>query len=88
MATSQLLDTPHLKTLVEAGAVQYLTARGIPGGYVIVVRVGLNERFVRGQRAKVPRVFKTLDGISGYCRDAGVRRFDVDLAGYSKESLL
>jgi hypothetical protein len=88
MATSQLIDAPHLKLLVEAGAVQYLTARGIPGGFVIVVRVGLNEKTVRGQKVKAPRVFTTLDGISNYCRAAGVRRFDVDLAGYSKESLL
>lgn len=87
MATAEYLDTPKLKTLVEAGAVSYVSARGVPGGFVVVVKVGMTERTIRAQKRTNARVFATMDGIVGYCTAAGIRRIDVDLAGHSKDAL-
>lgn len=87
MANADYLDTPKLKTLVEAGAVSYVSARGVPGGFVVVVKVGMAERTIRAQKRTNARVFATMDGIVGYCSAAGIRRIDVDLAGYTKDAL-
>jgi len=87
MANSEYIGTPGLKTLVDAGAVNHLSARGVPGGFVLVVKVGLTERTVRAQKQSNARVFATLDGVAGYCSAAGIRRIDVDLAGHTKGAL-
>lgn len=87
MANADYIDTPKLKTLVEAGAINYVSARGVAGGFVVVVKIGMTERIVRAQKRTNARVFATMDGIVGYCTVAGIRRIDVDLVGYSKEAL-
>ena len=87
MAISEYIDTPKLKTLVEAGAVNYVSVRGVPGGFVVVVKIGMTERTLRAQKRTNARVFTTMDGIVGYCTSAGIRRMDVDLAGHSKAAL-
>lgn len=87
MANNETLDTSKLKTLVDAGAVNYASARGVQGGYVLAVKVGMAEKFVRAHKQTNARIFATLEGLSNYCVAAGIRRFDVDLAGYSKKSL-
>jgi hypothetical protein len=87
MTTVEMLDTPHLKTLVDAGAVSYVSARGVPGGFVLTVRVGLKEKSIRAVKQKNVRIFSTLPGVANYLAAAGIRRFDIDLTGYSKEAL-
>ena len=87
MANSDYIDTPRLKTLVEAGAINYVSVRGVRGGFVVVVKVGLAERTLRAQKRADARIFATMDGIVGYCTVAGIRRIDVDLAGYLKEAV-
>ena len=87
MANADYIDTPNLKMLVDAGAVSYVSARGVPGGFVVAVKVGMGERIVRAQKRTNARIFATMDGIVGYCSAAGIRRIDVDLAGYTKAGL-
>lgn len=84
---TEMIDTPKLKILIEAGSVHHLSVRGIPGGWVLVAKVGSGERILHAQRGQV-RVFRTLDGVAGFSRECGVRKLDVDMAGYSTESLL
>lgn len=87
MTNHDTLDTSRLKTLVDAGAISHASARGVPGGYVLAVRVGMVEKAIRAHKKTNARIFSTLEGLSNYCLAAGIRRIDVDLAGYSKEAL-
>lgn len=88
MTSIELLDTSRLKTLVDAGAIGGVSARGVPGGFVLSVRVGMREKIIRAVKAKNPRVFSTLPGLANYLTAAGIKRFDIDLTGYTKETLL
>lgn len=82
MTDNETLDTSRLKTLVDAGAVNYASARGVPGGFVLIVKVAMTERVIRAHRRTSPRIFATIQGLVNYCAAAGIRRFDVDLAGH------
>lgn len=84
---SDTINSPKLKTLVEAGAVQHLVCRGVHGGFVLVAKVGLRERTLEAQRGGV-RTFKSANGVVGYARTAGVRHVDFDLAGYDPTPIL
>ena len=85
--SADLINSPQLKTLVEAGAVQRLMGRGIPGGFVLVARVGMRERTLGAQRGGA-RIFKSANGVLGYAKTAGVRHVDFDLASYDPSSRL
>ena len=83
----ELLSTVQFKTLAEAGAIQYAAARGTQGGFVLVVKVGMQEKALSMTQERRPRVFVTLDGLASVAKRYGVRRFDVDLAGYEPKGL-
>jgi len=83
-----LITTVQFQTLAEAGAIQYASARGTVGGYVLVARVGMAEKALSMTRQKTPRVFTTLDGLASVARRYGVRRLDVDMAGYEPTGLV
>lgn len=87
MQSADMIDSPKLKTLVEAGAVQRLVGRGVPGGFVLVIKVGMRERTLGAQRGGV-RIFKSANGVVGYARTAGVRHLDFDLAGFDPTTSL
>lgn len=87
MSSADLISSPKLKTLIEAGALQHLIARGVPGGFVLVAKVGMRERTLEAQRGGV-RIFKSANGLVGYARTAGARHVDIDLAGYDPSNLL
>lgn len=84
---NELISTVQFKTLAEAGAINHAAARGTMGGYVLVVKVGLSERTLAMTQQRRPRVFVTLDGLASVVKRYGVRRFDVDLAGYEPKGL-
>lgn len=86
MLNTEYIDTPKLKVLADAGAITYVSARGVPGGFVLVVKIGQSERMVRAQNRTNARVFATMDGIVSYCSAARIRRIEVDLAGHEKAS--
>ena len=81
------LDTPLLRQLIGAGKAGELVAKGIPGGFVLVMREGIEEQVLEAQRGH-PRVFKRLDTIGGYLRQLGAREFTVDLAYWEAGSLV
>lgn len=87
MQSADMIDSPKLKTLVEAGAIQRLVGRGVPGGFVLVAKVGMRERTLGAQRGGV-RIFKSANGVVGYARTAGVRHLDFDLAGFDPTTSL
>ena len=46
------------------------------------MRYGLAERALAAQRSKQLRIFRKLDTLQAYLQDIGVRRFEVDAAGF------
>ncbi len=85
--TEDLITTVQFKTLAEAGAIQYAAVRGTQGGYVLVAKIGMRERTLSMTQESRPRVFVTLDGLASVARRYGVRRLDLDLAGYEPRGL-
>ena len=76
-----------LQELVSAGAVVSFSARGVPGGYVLVVNSEGGERLLSLQRRKT-RVFTKLDAVASFLRHIGVTRFDVETEGWSPLGLV
>lgn len=74
-----MIDTPVLRHLARAGKLDELVAKAVPGGFVLVVRNGLEEEILRAQRGGA-RTFKRLDAVSSYLAELGVTRFCVDLS--------
>jgi hypothetical protein len=55
--------------------------RGVDHGFHLVAKVGMTERTLAAQRGG-PRRFTTLVRVHTYAHQIGLRRFEVDLAGY------
>jgi hypothetical protein len=87
MTTGALISTLQVRTLVEAGAIQYAAVRGTQGGYVLVVKVGMTEKTLSMTQERRPRVFVTLDGLASVAQRYGFRRLDLDLAGHAPKGL-
>lgn len=77
-----MFSTSLLKGLVSAGSVSSMTARAVPGGFLLYVRVGLEEQPVKAYRGQ-PRTFKKLDAVASYVRELGLSRFETELSGWA-----
>lgn len=86
MPRTQTFDTPVLRQLVRAGKAGVLVVRGVPGGFMLAMREGLDEQLLRTQRGG-PRKFKRLEAVAGYLQDVGAKRFEVELDQWSNASL-
>lgn len=76
-----MITTPVLRQLAAAGATTQLSAKGVPGGFVLAIRVGLEEQLLEAQRGGV-RKFRRLDALSRYVRALGLSSFDVQMTGW------
>ena len=76
-----------LEELVAAGAVRSLTARGVPGGFVLVVRTEGGERVLAAQRGP-SRVFRRLDAVARFLRKLGLYSFAVEVSKWDAAGLL
>lgn len=76
-----------LKELVSAGAVISVTARGVPGGYVLVVNTEAGERLLSLQRGQT-RVFSKLETVASFLHDIGLTRFSVDTGSWAPLGLV
>lgn len=83
---NQTFDTPVLRQLVRAGKAGELVAKGVPGGFVLAMREGLDEQLLRAQRGD-PRKFKRLEAVASYLKDLGAKGFSVELEQWAPESL-
>ncbi len=87
MTETSIIDGKAVRTLVEARAIRSATILGAPGGWSILVRYGDAERAVAAQRARAPRLWRTLAAAAAYIRDdLGVLRFEVDMAGHAPDA--
>lgn len=73
--------------LVAAGAVATVSARGVPGGFVLIAQLEGGERMLKTQRGKT-RVFAKLDAVAVFLRDLGMTRFNVDVACWARTGLI
>lgn len=80
------MEKALLRELVSAGAIQSATAKGVPGGYVLLVRTETGERLVSLQRGQ-HRVFSSLDTVAAFLRDVGLQRFAVDTDAWASDGL-
>jgi hypothetical protein len=74
------------KALVAAGSVRGATVIGQPGGWAIVLRVGIGERVLAAKRGGV-RMFATLDAAARLLRELGIVRFEVDATHHAPECI-
>ncbi len=86
MTLKATFDTPLLRQLVRTGKAGELVAKGVPGGFVLAMREGLEEQLLRSQRGGA-RKFKRLEAVAIYLRDLGATSFEVELNQWSNSSL-
>jgi len=81
-----MIDTPVLRQLLRSGKAGELIAKGIPGGFVLAIRDGLDDQMLAAQRGG-PRQFKRLDAVASYLKALGAPRFSVDLGRWDDVAL-
>jgi hypothetical protein len=87
--TQATIDHSTLSRLVEADAVRGASVVGdAAGGWVIMVRYGMQERALAAQRSRQVRRFRKFETLVTYLRELGIAKFDVDAAHYAAQSLL
>jgi hypothetical protein len=81
-----VIDTPLLRQLLRVGKAGTLVAKGVPGGFVLAMRDGLDEQLLEAQRGHA-RKFKRLEAVASYLKDLGAREFAVELEQWAAKSL-
>ena len=81
-----MFDTPTLRHLATLGRAAGLVAKGVPGGFVLVMRSGIQEEVLTAQRGG-PRTFRRLETGASYLKDLGIHSFEVDLGSWDSNSL-
>ena len=79
-------NTLLLRQLVGSGKAGTLVAKGVPGGFVLAMREGLQDDLLSAQRGGI-RKFKRLEAVAAYLRDIGAREFAVELGQWAPKSL-
>jgi hypothetical protein len=78
MAQKQTIGTPLLRQLVRTRKAGQLVARGVPGGYMLVMREAEDEQVLEAQRGHA-RCFRRLDAVVSYLQDLGAGGFTVEV---------
>ncbi|PIF74299.1 hypothetical protein CLU95_1424 [Variovorax sp. 54] len=86
MNHSSMFDTRLLRQLLHTGKAPGLIARGVPGGFVLVMREGLDEQLLEAQRGHARR-FRRLEAVASYLKGLGARGFEVELEQWAQQSL-
>jgi hypothetical protein len=85
----EIIDGKAVQSLKEAQAIRSATVLGQRGGWAVLVRYGALERAVAAQRARTPRIWRTLPGAAAFGRDQlGLSRFEVDAGGFEPDTTL
>ena len=78
MTTPNTIDTAMAKRMVEASAIRGASIIGQPGGWSVVLKLGLQERPLGAQRTDRPRTWRSLDRAVAYLKDElHIARFDM-----------
>lgn len=81
-----MFDTALLRQLARSGKAGQLIAKGVPGGFVLAMREGLEDQLLEAQRGHA-RKFKRLEAVASFLQPLGVQEFTVELGQWSKKSL-
>ncbi len=72
------IDTSMAKRMVEASAIRGASIIGQPGGWSVVLKMGLQERPLGAQRSDKPRTWRSLDRAVAYLKsELQIARFDL-----------
>ena len=72
------IDTSMAKRMVEASAIRGASIIGQPGGWLVGLKMGLQERPLGAQRSDKPRTWRSLDRAVAYLKDElHIARFDL-----------
>ena len=79
--THDTIDHHTLLHLIEAGVVRGADVVGQPGGWNIVIKYGMVERFLAARRGAI-RLFSQFDTIVRYLRRVGIAQCNVNISNY------
>ena len=83
------IDTPMARRLVEVAAIRGAAIIGQPGGWSVMLKVGMQETPLGTQRTDKPRTWRSLDSCVQYLRDElKIIKVDgIDASNYSAEAV-
>lgn len=83
------IDTAMARRLVEASAIQGASIVGQPGGWSVLLKVGMTEKPLGTQRTDKPRTWRSLDTCVDYLRtELHIVRVDgIDASQYNAEGV-
>jgi len=81
------IDTAMAKKLVLARSVKYVTIVGRPGGWSVIFKLNVGERWLAAQRSKLVRIWRSLDRCVAFMKgELGLARFSaLDASQYSPD---
>lgn len=78
MTISNTIDTAMARRMADASAIRGVSIIGQPGGWSVVLKLGLQERPLGAQRTDKPRTWRSLDRAVAYVKDElHIARFDL-----------
>ena len=80
-----MIDTRLLRQLLRVGKAGGLVVKGVPGGFLVSMRDGLDEQLLEAQRGHA-RKFKRLDAVASYLKSIGAGEFVVELGQWTPKS--
>lgn len=84
--SAQTIDTAMARRMVEAGAILGASIIGMPGGWSVMLKLGMSEKPLGSQRSDKPRLWRSLDTCMAYMRkDLHIARVDLlDASNHSE----
>lgn len=88
--SSHTIDTAMAKRMVEASAIRGASIIGQPGGWSVVLKLGMQEKPLGAQRSDKPRMWRSLDRCVDYLKkELHIARFELlDATNYSDVALV
>ncbi|TAM46053.1 MAG: hypothetical protein EPN61_05605 [Burkholderiaceae bacterium] len=82
---NQTIDTATARRMAEAGTIRGVSIIGQPGGWSVMLKTGIHEKPLGGQKTDKPRTWRSLDTLTEYLRkDLSIVRIDsVDATHHS-----
>ncbi|MFN5350631.1 MAG: hypothetical protein ACK5A0_14035 [Polaromonas sp.] len=84
--TADTIDHVTLEHLVEAGAIRGANIVGQPGGWGVVIQIGMTDRALAAKRGAV-RIFRKFETLVGYLKGIGIASYQVDASQFDPVSL-
>lgn len=67
--SANTIDTAMAKRMVEAAAIRGASIIGQPGGWAVMLKLGMHEKPLGVQRSDKPRVWRSLDACMAYLKN-------------------